>query len=413
MNKGTKAAIAVVVVVIVVVASVFILTGITHKSSTNIVKQPGTSFFSTSELNKTVGSGWVEESHFAAGEDNSVYLILSVLHLEAGSYFALEEQQISLSLKNVSEYLSSQMGFSSIIYSNQKTSSILEANYLVLPNITISQRIFSNISATVKQNSSIIVSTSQNSTSGYIFVNASGSTSGPKEGLFGYSGRYLVIFLYFTNTVFISEKATVSLFNIEASILIGVGLSVPSPIMSASEADKALGMSFNSSAYVYGNISNASSLVNLLRSLSNTSVSGLSGSTTSTQTGTIVLNQYSNNISQFGIAVFGNESQPTIAASGFATFKASQYSSAFYELINAAVSSNATLSSTYQSGKEGTNSYFYFHIMENGSAPGIYYNITVLVMLDGNSLILESVASPSVVSVNTMVSMASAQVSDM
>jgi len=406
MRNSLKALIAVIVVIVVVVASVVILLP-KHTTTPAITKQPGTSFVSTSDLNRTVGTGWSEVAYFSAGETNALQIYLAILHLEYGSYYSSVSSQIDKEFANVSTYVSGHTAVSDIVYVNKVTDSVLLATYLTLPNVTLAKNLYLNLTYQINKNTSIAVEYSNSTSSGYLFINASSATTGPKEGFLGYSSHYLIFFIYYTKNHFVPDKSMYTLFSDELTILGSTSLQLqPTNLVTSSQIESALGLDFNSSAYLEANVSNMTDLITALNSSMNTGV--MLNSSTMQYTS----NAYVENISAAGFEVFGNESSSTIGGAGFVTFKASAYASAIYGLLSTAISNNATVAPTYHSGTSNGEQYFYFSYSTK-SFTNSSVNLSVLVLLDGNTIVFSYALSGASMPYTSMLSLASAQVSDM
>ena len=394
ISKIKAAAIIFAAVLIVAGAAVYLYPRLVRQNPT---LSAGTSFLSSGTIGSSVGGSWHRQYYITAGAHNPIAFASAYLGMLIPNY----TQSGSPLPANETQYLRGNSQLSVIGYGEQNTGANIVGALLYLPNVTTATGIYVNLTAKLHNNVSVQVSTGTIGSEPYTFVNFT-SSANVTEGIFTHDGNYFLTFVY-AGTTGISKSGLVNLLTEEVHALgSGTTVSYPSRLVTSSQAGSALSIGVDSTIYFSANVTNMSSVIHALSGISaNNSVSGAGAST--------VGNQYLGNLTGAGAAVFGNTSRNEIALSSFATFKSSTYSSSLYEVLNLQFSNNRNYSSSYHSGVVSGKQYFFVNANISNSSS---VQISLLVCVDGNSLIVQAVLSPGALTIAQMTAFAAAQISD-
>ena len=357
----------------------------------------GTSFLSSGTIGRSVGGSWHREYYITAGAHNPIAFVKAYLGMLMPNY----TQSGSPLPANETQYLNGNSQFSVIGYGENKTGANIDGALLYLPNATLATGIYVNLTAKLHNNISVQVSTGTIGSTPYTFVNFT-NNGNVTEAIFAHDGNYFLAFVY-AGSPGVPKSGLVAVMTEELSTLgSGTTVSYPAHLVTSSQAASAFGIGIDSTIYFSANVTNMSSVIRALSGLSgNASISGASTST--------VGNQYLGNLTAAGAAVFGNVSRSEIALSSFATFKSSTYSSSLYEALNIQFSGNKNYSSSYHSGVVSGKDYFFVSANLSNSSSA---HISLLVCADGNSLIVQAVLTPGVMTYTQMTVFAAAQIAD-
>jgi hypothetical protein len=385
----------------IIFAAVLIVAGAAVYLYPRLVKQSpalsaGTSFLSSGTISSSVGGNWHRQYYITAGAHNPIAFVRAYFGMLMPNY----TQSGSPLPANETQYLSGNSQFSIIGYSEQTTGANIVGALLYLPNVTLATGIYANLTAKLHNNVSVQVSTGTIGSAPYTFANLT-YNGNVTEGIFTHNGNYFLAFVY-VGTTGVSKSSLVNVMTEEVhSLGTGTTVSYPSRLVTSSQAGSALSIGIDSTIYFSANVTNMSSVIRAFSGISgNTSVTGAGANT--------VGDQYLGNLTGAGATVFGNVSQHEIALSSFATFKSSTYSSSLYEALNTQFD-NSNYSSSYHSGVVSGKQYFFVNAsVSNGSSA----QISLLVCVDGNSLIVQAVLSPGAMTYTQMTAFAAAQISD-
>ncbi len=379
------AALAVVVIVVAAGVLVFVYPRLVNTRPSTV---PGTSFISTGVVGSSIGGSWQKSFYVSAGTQNPEALSLEYAHLLSN----ISISQIGLSYQSYPAGASGSL----IGYSEHSSGSTLVSFYVDYPNATAASDAYSNITALLQLNSSIHITAGTVSGASYTYANMTGGVNATQV-IYSHSGNYLVGFAY-NGASAVSESGMVNLVKNQIAVL-GSASSSGFPTQLLTEAQLNSALSINADSYAYA-IVNVTDLGSLLNTYGNSSSS----------LGSVATDQFVGNITEAGIVSFGDQANNVTAGSSFVSFKSTTYSSALYELFNTYVTSNSTYSPSYHAGTVGGRQYFYFNA---SVSPGSAAIISVLVCVDGNSLIVQYAIGSSAYGYQQMSGLASAQISDL
>lgn len=395
-SKSKVVALAFAAVLIVAGAALYLYPRLTSQSPH---LSAGTSFLSSGTIGNNVGGTWHREFYVTAGADNPIAFL--------SAYFGLVMPNYTFTVNtlpsNETQYLSGNSQFSVIGYGESGAVGDIFGATLYLPKATLATGIYVNLTAKFQNNISVKLSTGTIGGNQYTFINFT-HNGNVTEGIFSHDGNYFIAFVYAGGTG-VSKTGFVKVMSEEINALgNGRTVSYPSKLVLPSQAGSALGIGVDSSVYFSANVTNMSSLIHAF-----SDIYGSNRTSAGSMAGTAISTQYAGNLTGAGVTVFGNTTRNEIAVSSFATFRSSTYSSSLYELLNLQFSSNQNFSSTYHSGTIGGKQYFF--VSGNLSA-NLSAQISLLVCVDGNSLIVQAVMAPGPMTYTQMTAFASAQISD-